>query len=130
MANNISNPYMRSLGQGPLRLVRTFKGFLVNGYRFHIKANDTDRATMNSGVCIKGSNYSITESDYYGILTEIVELEYPALPMKRTVLFKCDWFDPTPNSGTIVHEAYKLVDINYKRRFNKYEPFVLVAQAA
>ena len=81
-ANNVSNPYMRSLGQGPLRLVRTFKGFLVNGYRFHIEAYGTDRATMNIGVCIKGSNYSITESDYYEILTEIIELEYPALPMK------------------------------------------------
>ena len=46
------------------------------------------------------------------------------------MLFKCDWFDPTLNSGTIVHEAYKLVDINHRRRFNKYEPFVLVAQAA
>ena len=46
------------------------------------------------------------------------------------VLFKCDWFNPTPNSGMIVHEAYKLVDINHRRRFNKYEPFVLAAQAA
>ena len=73
---------MRNLAQRPLRLVRTFKGFLVNGYRFHIKAYGTDRATMNIGVCIKGSNYSTMESDYYGILTEIIELEYLALPMK------------------------------------------------
>ena len=68
--------------QGPLRSVRTFKEFFVNGYRFHIKAYGTNRATMNSGVCIKGSNYNNTESDYYGILNEIIELEFPALPMK------------------------------------------------
>ena len=118
---------MRSLAQGSLRSVKTFKGFFVNGYRLHIEAYGTDRATMNIGVCIKGFNYNITESDYYGILTKIIEIEYPVLPMKRTVLFKCDWFNPTPNSGTIVHEAYKLVDINHRRRFNKYEPFVLAA---
>ena len=81
---------MRSLAQGPLRSVRTFKGFIVNGYRFHIEAYGIDRAIISSGVCIKGSNYSNTESDYYGILIEIIELEYPALPMKQTVIFKCD----------------------------------------
>ena len=29
-----------------------------------------------------------------------------------------------------MHEAYKLVDINHRRRFNKYEPFILAAQTA
>ena len=64
---------------------------------------------MNSGVCIRGSNLSIDESDCYGQLEEIMELEYPALLIKRIVLFKCDWFDPTPNLGTKVHKDYKLV---------------------
>ena len=101
--------------------------FFVNGYRFHIEAYGTNQAIMNSGICIKGSNCSNMESDYYGILTKIIELEYPALPMKRTVLCKCDWFDPTLNSEIMVYKAYKLVDINYRRLFNKYEAFVLAA---
>nr|GMD88460.1 uncharacterized protein LOC109179592 [Ipomoea batatas] len=83
---------------------------------------------MNSGVCIKGINYSIDESDYYGRLVEVVQIEYPGLPVKRTILFKCEWFDPT-NVGMKVHSQYKLVEVNHKRRFNRYEPFVLAVQA-
>ena len=45
---------------------------------------------MNSGVCIKGSNYSASNIDFYGRLVEILQLEYPALPLKRTILFKCE----------------------------------------
>ena len=83
---------------------------------------------MNGGVCIRGSNLNVDESDYYGQLEEIMELEYPALPIKRTVLFKCDWFDSTPNLGTKVHKEYKLVQVNRKWRYRRYEPFVLVMQ--
>ena len=64
---------------------------------------------MNSEVCIRGSNLSVDESDYYGQLEEIMELEYPALLIKRIVLFKCDWFDPTLNLGMKIHKDYKLV---------------------
>ena len=59
---------------------------------------------MNSRVCIRGSNLSVDESDYYEKLEEIMDLEYLALPIKRTVLFKCDWFGPTPNLGTKAHK--------------------------
>ncbi|KAL6530395.1 hypothetical protein OROHE_014748 [Orobanche hederae] len=38
------------------------------------------------------------------------------------------WFDPTLR-GTKLHPRYNLVDINHKRRFNGYEPFVLCTQA-
>ena len=80
---------------------------------------------MNSEVCIKGSNFSATELDFYGQLLEVLQLEYPALPIQRTILFNCNWFDPTPNLGTRNHAHYKLVDVNHTRRFNRYEPFIL-----
>jgi hypothetical protein len=63
-----------------------------------------------------------------GRLVEIVKLEYTGRIDKSTLLFKCEWFDPTP-AGTKVNEHYRLVDINHKRRFNRYEPFVLASQA-
>ena len=69
---------------------------------------------MNSGVCIKGSNYSASNIDFYGRLVEILQLEYPALPIKRTILFKCEWFDPIPNLGTRIHHQYNLVDVHHK----------------
>ena len=126
----IANQFIQAVADGPLRSVKCYPGMYVNGYKFHTERYGSSRSTINSGVCIKGSNYSVDESDYYGRLQEIIELEYPGWPIKRTVLFNCDWFDPTPNVGTKVHKQYKLVEINHKRRFNKFEPFVLAMQAA
>ena len=84
---------------------------------------------MNSGVCIKGSNYSASNIDFYGRLVEILQLEYPALPIKRTILFKCEWFDPIPNLGTRIHHQYNLVDVHHKKSYRKYDPFILTVQA-
>ena len=90
----------------------------------------TRKGIMNSGVCIKGTNYSDHhENGYYGQLQEVIELEYPGWPVKRTVLFKCEWFDPTLNIGTRVQPKYNIAEVNHRRRFNKYEPFVLAQQA-
>ena len=83
---------------------------------------------MNSGVCARGTQYVEGENDFYGVLTDIIELEYPALPMKKTVIFKCDWFDPM-DSGTHTNTRYNMVDVNHRRRYNKYEPFILAEQA-
>nr|GMC46880.1 uncharacterized protein LOC109179592 [Ipomoea batatas] len=128
-SNNISNKFIKDLAKGPLRSVNTYSGYYVNGFKFHTIGYGGAKETMNSGVCIKGINYSVDESDYYGRLVEVVQVEYPGLPIKRTVLFKCDWFDPT-SVGMKVHSKYKLVEVNHKRRFNRYEPFVLAMQAA
>nr|GMD28243.1 uncharacterized protein LOC109179592 [Ipomoea batatas] len=128
-SNNISNKFIKDLAKGPLRCVNTYSGYYVNGFKFHTIGYGGTKETMNSGVCIKGINYSIDESDYYGRLVEVVQVEYLGLPVKRTILFKCEWFDPT-TVGMKVHSQYKLVEVNHKRRFNRYEPFVLAMQAA
>ncbi|WCJ43095.1 hypothetical protein M5689_023857 [Euphorbia peplus] len=128
--NVIENRFIHDLAQGPLRLVKSYPICFVNGYRFHTTSHGTRRSTMNSGVCIKGGNYSETSSDYYGRLIEVLELEYPALPIKKTILFNCEWFDPRGNIGMKVHDRYKLVDVNTQRHFQKYEPFILAMQAA
>ena len=59
-----------------------------------------------------------------------MQLEYPRLPIKRTILFKCIWFDPTVNVGMKVHKQYFLVDVNHKRKLNKDDPFILAMQVA
>ena len=128
-SNGYSNTFIQNLSKGPFRYVTTYPGYFVNGYKFHTIGHDSSKATMNSGVCIKGSNYSANESDYYGQLSEVVELEYPGLKNNRIVLFKCEWFDPTRNVGAKIHSDYKLVDVNHKRRFNRYEPFIMAVQA-
>lgn len=111
-------------------MIKTYPGYYINGYKFHTLEHGTQRATMNSGVCIKGETYGAdkNELDFYGRLLEVCELEYHGLPMKTVTMFRCEWFDPS-RLGTSVHPEYKLVSVNYRRRYNKYEPFVLATQA-
>ncbi|VFQ70081.1 unnamed protein product [Cuscuta campestris] len=98
--------------------------YFVNGYCFHTVKHGSKRAMYNSGVSIKGAY-----GDYFGVLEEILEIEYPALPLKRCVLFKCRWFDPRLNRGTRVHKKYGLLEVLKKGEFNRYEPFIFGAQA-
>ncbi|XP_050222682.1 uncharacterized protein LOC126672773 [Mercurialis annua] len=108
-----TNPFILSLAKGPLRSVKTFKGYRVNRFKFQTQAYGEEQLTMNSGVCVKGTQYVDSENDFYGM----------------TVLFKCEWFDPARNSGTISNKKYNMVDINNRKRYNKYEPFILTEQA-
>ncbi|KAM3378376.1 hypothetical protein P3S68_010789 [Capsicum galapagoense] len=83
------------------------------------------RSTMNSGVCISDPNFE----DYYGRIKEIIQVEYREAPLKQIVLFKCEWFDPIIDGSVKKHDRYKLVDINHRRRYKKYESFILAMQA-
>nr|XP_017219141.1 PREDICTED: uncharacterized protein LOC108196387 isoform X2 [Daucus carota subsp. sativus] len=125
----VPNEIVRDIASGPLRSVRSVPIFYVNGYKFHTRKYGANRSTFNSGVCIKGSNYSETSNDYFGIIDEILILEYPRLPIKKTTLFKCEWFDPTPSVGTRVHLRFKMVEVNRKKKLSVYEPFILASQA-
>ncbi|KAK1397248.1 hypothetical protein POM88_007111 [Heracleum sosnowskyi] len=125
----VPNEYIRDLSFGPLRSVKFVPIYYVNGYKFHTREYGADKSTFNSGVCIKGSNYSETSNDYFGIIEEILIVEYPRLPIKKTVLFKCEWFDPTLNVGTRIHPCYNIVEVNKRKRLSVYEPFILAMQA-
>ena len=104
--------------------------YFVNDYKFLTKSHRSIKSTSNYGVCVKGSNSSDTEIQYDGRLIEVLKLEYSRLPIKHIVLLKCEWFDPTINSGMKVHKQYPLVDVNLKQRLIKYELFILAMQAA
>ena len=94
---------IRDLAKESLYRAKSFSGYYVNGYKFHIEERGSNSGAMKSGVCIKGSSHSVNELEYYGRLQEILELEYPALPIKRIVLFKCSWFNPILNHGKNSH---------------------------
>ncbi|KAL4573651.1 hypothetical protein LXL04_020465 [Taraxacum kok-saghyz] len=101
--NPIKNKYIHDLSGRPLRTVKTYNVYFINCYKFHTVSYGEKKLTMNTGVCISGDS-----CDYYGMLLEILEVEYPGLPIKSTVLFRCDWYDPTPNVGVKIHNEYKL----------------------
>ena len=69
--------YLKALADGPLQTVNRYNGYNVNGFRFHTLQRGNSRFSNNSGVCVKGINYTIDETDYYCQLQEVVELEYP-----------------------------------------------------
>ena len=74
--NNLPrDSHLYYLSQGPFTEVRSYNVCFVNGYKFHTDSYGKSKSTVNSGVCIRGSNYSYDEDDFYGILKEIVEVE-------------------------------------------------------
>lgn len=77
---------VRLLALGPRMDARRFKGYLVNGFRFRIKEVDLHRRSQNSGVVLsanvtsfasrKDNNPITVDMNFYGELTDIIELRY------------------------------------------------------
>ena len=65
----------------------------MNGYRFHTNSWSEGRKTYNAGVTVRGNAHDEDGVDYYGILQEIMELQYPGLNERSVMLFSCEWFD-------------------------------------
>ncbi|VFQ69657.1 unnamed protein product [Cuscuta campestris] len=112
------------VAKGPLSFAKSYPIYFVNGYCFHTVKHGSKRAVYNSGVSITGEY-----GEYFGVLEEILEIEYPALPLKHCVLFKCRWFDPRLNRGTRIYKKYGLLEVLKKGEFNRYEPFIFGSQA-
>jgi len=125
---------LKDLAEGPLQKARRYDVCYVNGYRFHtISHSAKKKSTENSGVCVKSDDNSPDETDFYGKLEDIIELEYRAQPIKKVTLFKSQWCDQTTSGyahGTRIHPRYKLVDVHIGRSYRKYDPFVLASQAS
>ena len=82
---------------------------------------------MNNGVCIKGSWWEDKmESDYYGILKEMIKMSY--IGGNIVILFKYQWFDA--DNSMMVDPWHGLIEIKYGLKANVNKPFILAAQAA
>ena len=113
---------------GPSSKVETYPGIFINEYNFHTVQHGARKSTMNWGVCVRGSNSEDAASIFYGHLNEVLVLTYHTVGLVASViLFNCPWFDSPPR-GTHVHPTYNLVDVNFKRKYPNYDPFVLAQQ--
>jgi len=45
---------------------------------------------MNCRVYVIGIREGEFENEYYGILREVIEIEYPSEPLRKCVLLNCD----------------------------------------
>ena len=128
-AQHITFDALQSLSRGPAKYVTYFNGYVVNGFRFRIEDCDKGCRTQNSRVCVTADLGSETDYvDYYGVLTEIIELQY--LGGRRVVLFRCRWFDVHDREKGVKIDEYGFTTINCNRILKTSEPFILANQAS
>ena len=126
LSDHDCDPYIRRAGLMPQKQAECYQGYEVNGFRFHTEAYGENKSAKSSGVCIKGEWDGIdTPQDYYGLLQEVIELDYDGL--NKVVLFRCNWFDIT--NGVRVDIQHGIVEVKHASRIKNYEPFVLAPQA-
>lgn len=126
--NHVEDNFLRSLAWGPKRKVNKWSVYYVNGYKFNTIDHGNGMSTTNCGVSVQGGEDGEIDNDYYGVLTDIVEVYYTGWPIKTLVLFKCDWFDPTLNQGKKV-DSYGNVEVRASRKYKHYDPFIFAQQA-
>ncbi|KAM3238413.1 hypothetical protein P3L10_013444 [Capsicum annuum] len=71
----LQNPYLQILET--LRKAKSWPIYFVNGYKFHTSSWGEGKSTYNSGVCVSGIGQDGITSEYYGVLKEIIKLEWP-----------------------------------------------------
>ena len=121
---------LKHLAFGPKRKVNTYPIHFVNGYKFNTKEYGAQKLTNNTGVFVKGSDDPNNHiHDFYGVLTQILQLTYFIRPADEVLLFKCNWFSNVPGSAINVHPNYNLIEIKHTFRYQQYDPFVLAKQA-
>uniref|UniRef100_A0A803N597 Transposase n=1 Tax=Chenopodium quinoa TaxID=63459 RepID=A0A803N597_CHEQI len=118
------------LSKGPSHIAKKYTGYSVNGYRFHTMKRDANCITQNSGVTLIAITHSFASSkdqnpvlgnvNYYGSITEIIEISYHV--HFSVVLFRCQWFHS-------IKDDDELITVNMNKTVSKEEPFILATQA-
>lgn len=122
------------MASGPSEYVKKYKGFIINGFRFHTKDVEHNRKTQNSGVNLQAMTNSYSSASdnnpiagdvtYYGVLNDIIELEYGI--DKKVVLFDCDWIS---NGSRKKEDDNGFTLLNFEGLKAHNEPFILASQA-
>ncbi|XP_026422624.1 uncharacterized protein LOC113318645 [Papaver somniferum] len=126
---------IENLSLGPKRFVSCFKGYIVNGFRFHTAEHEKFRKTQNSGVFLSaetssfdtGNNASpaIKNVEYYEVLDDIVALQYRE--WRQIFLYKCHWWS-VKSPGKKIDE-FGFTSLDFTRTIAKDESFILAKQA-
>jgi len=65
-----------NLACGPDCQVRSYRGCIVNGVKFHTKECAQTRTTQNSGGGVVRVGYDTSNNEYYGELKNVLKLHY------------------------------------------------------
>ncbi|KAL5542868.1 hypothetical protein UlMin_010578, partial [Ulmus minor] len=131
-SSNNESDMLKWLAYGPRRDATSYTGYIINGKRFHIK--DVERKTQNSGVSMqastmcrssaKDSNQVVDVVTYYGVLKEIIVLDYRVVQMP---LFRCDWVNVS--NGMKVEDGFTIVNLHQSQNRFRQDPYILASQA-
>ncbi|RVW75827.1 hypothetical protein CK203_055115 [Vitis vinifera] len=124
---------LRWMAHGPTHYVAKYHGYVIKGCQYNIKDRDELRVTQNSGVSIVATTMQISSAKdknpvfgelcFYGIITEIWDLDYT---MFRIPVFKCNWVD---NKSGVKVDEFGLTLVDFTKMAHKSDPFVLASQA-
>ena len=80
-------------------------------------------------MCVKADSYSESneDPDFYGVLDEILEVQYPGVIGLKTIIFRCNWYDTSAQG--MRRARWGGIEINAERGYSKNEPFILSSQA-
>ncbi|GLT95222.1 hypothetical protein SLE2022_129160 [Rubroshorea leprosula] len=124
---NLSHEQLQRLRTN--NFVQWFKNMVFSGQYESMNNLSTLQKTYNCGVCVKGTTInSADETDYYGVLKEVIELLYYGHSghQETIILFNCDWYDT--NRGIRVNVEHGIVDVNPRFKLSTGEPFCLASQ--
>ncbi|RVW24553.1 hypothetical protein CK203_090862 [Vitis vinifera] len=118
---------LRWMAHGPTHYVAKYHGYVINGCQYNTKDRDELRVTQNSGVSIVATTMQISSAKdknpvfgelcFYGIITEIWDLDYT---MFRIPVFKCNWVD---NKSGIKVDEFGLTLVDFTKMAHKSDPF-------
>ncbi|WMV24179.1 hypothetical protein MTR67_017564 [Solanum verrucosum] len=79
--------FFKDISWGPIT-VHTLSQYNINGFKFSTEKYSKNKKTNNNGVWVKGDDGNQNENvDYFGVLQEIVELEYSGLANQKNSTF-------------------------------------------
>ena len=108
--------------------VKSYGRYDINGFRFFSTIFEDARplaATCNTWVVVRAVDDEGRETNYYGVIKDILEITFGGNKDLRVVFFNCDWFDP--NRGTR-ENPYGMVEIKHEERVRGHDNFVLAFQ--
>ncbi|XP_062016168.1 uncharacterized protein LOC133732598 [Rosa rugosa] len=131
------DPDIRALAIGPSKDARRFNKYIMNGFRFFVKSIDAKSKTQNCGVFVKAEVSSYARAgdhrprdgvkDYYGVLTDIIELDYHH--GRKVLLFDCDWADNRVRNRAVKMDEYGFILVNFDHLLPKPDTLILASQA-
>ena len=120
-----SNDDLYSLSQGADDRYTIWHSCIVNGVRFRCKDRDDKFKTQCSGVCAGGDHESANFT-YYGVLLEILELEF--IYQRKVFMFRCKWYNTDPKCKRMMVE-HNLTSLDVTSNWYAEDPFILATQA-